>query len=206
MKKQFITKKLLEENRKKTEKAIIENFAKTFNKIKRLNEDGVSEYDYRGIDDANAPWNQEDDPYMEDQVEEVTELAAIGGYKNPLTLDSAKRLGIDGVTEMGRNFRGTLAGYIDASGLSQQQKQQFIDYLRSVGEEEVGVYRDGGDEFYIDLDNPEIQQKFLSLNVNPNELEGDYPKIKGPEPDFDRSDYDRDHPDVRAKEWGGMDI
>lgn len=38
MKKQFITKKLLKENQINKEKAIIENFAKTFNKIKRIDE------------------------------------------------------------------------------------------------------------------------------------------------------------------------
>jgi len=42
MKKEFITKKLIKENQLKTEKAILESFAKTFNKIKRLDESEIN--------------------------------------------------------------------------------------------------------------------------------------------------------------------
>jgi hypothetical protein len=48
MKKQFTTKKLLEENRKKAEKAIIENFANSFNKIKRMDENPISQKFFYG--------------------------------------------------------------------------------------------------------------------------------------------------------------
>ncbi len=157
--------------------------------------------------DPSAPWNAPDDPYEYDTVEKITEIATLTGYKNPLTLESAKRMGIEGKTEMGRTFRGTLAQYIDSAGLYGKGNQEFIDYLRSVGEEENEVYRDGGDDFVIDIDNPEIQEKLCSLGANPNELDGDYPSLNR-EPDYDGpdSDYERNHPDVISKEWGGMDI
>jgi hypothetical protein len=41
MKKEFLTKKSLKEDQIKKEKAIVENFAKTFNSIKRINEDDL---------------------------------------------------------------------------------------------------------------------------------------------------------------------
>jgi hypothetical protein len=135
-------------------------------------------------DESDAPWNEPINPYEDDTVVKITEISALTGYKNPLTLESAKKLGIEGETEMGRRFSDTLAQYIDSAGLYGEGNQEFIDYLRSVGEEENEVYRDGGDEFVIDIDNPEIQEKFLSLGVNPNELDGSYPSIDR-EPDFD---------------------
>jgi hypothetical protein len=220
MKKQFITKKLLQENRLKSEKLIIENFAKTFNKIKRVNENNISEYDNfsypEGADaDPNAPWNQDysDDEgldYSGDAIKNITSIASIGGYKNPLTLDSAKNLGVDAVTNMGGEIVTNLADYINASRLNDMQKQQFINSLKNVGEEENETYNDGTDEFFIDIQNPQVQEMLLSINVRPNLLDVEYPEEQENKPDYSRDHYDgyddSDHPDVRSKEWGGMDI
>ena len=186
MKKEFTTKKLIKENQLKKEKAILESFAKTFNKIKRLNENSLSEYDDwnypAGADTPDAPWNQPDDPYEDDTIEDVTEIAALTGYKNPITPESSFKLSFEGTTSMGGKFRATLGDYIKGSGQSNEAKQAFLDFLNSVGQEENGTY---GDDIFIDLDNPQIKEKILSFGgiyyLNP-----EYPQQ---ERDFDDGDF-----------------
>lgn len=72
MKKQFVTSKLLKENREKTEKAIIESFAKTFNKIKRADDVNINEAMYDKLGNfLGGPDPNERDDYNENEVEKV---------------------------------------------------------------------------------------------------------------------------------------
>jgi hypothetical protein len=65
MKKQFLNESDRKQILADKEKAILENFAKTFNSIKRIDEFELKEYDNynypAGADaDPNAPWHQDD--------------------------------------------------------------------------------------------------------------------------------------------------
>jgi hypothetical protein len=68
MKKQFITDKILKENRLKVEKSIVESFAKNFNKIKRLNENELNEELYDFISDFKRT---EGRPPTKDEIEKL---------------------------------------------------------------------------------------------------------------------------------------
>jgi len=73
------------------EKAIIESFAKTFNKIKRIDENEIKEYDNynypAGADaDPNAPWHQNDRDteyeYRRGEIEDTSEVDI--NYNGPI--------------------------------------------------------------------------------------------------------------------------
>jgi hypothetical protein len=216
MKKKFITKKLIQENQLKTEKAILESFAKTFNKIKRIDESPISEYnnwDYpEGADaDPSAPWHADDDDdydesYEGDVIVDVDGIDALAGkeFTYPITLQNSFSLGMGADTEMNGKIETTLGDYMKASKLNDAQKQELIAYLNSVGEKQT--FKDGGEDIYINMDNPEIKKKVLSVNADPSLLNPEYPeRPKRQEPDYDGPDDDYDPSRGADREWGGID-
>jgi hypothetical protein len=211
MKKLILTESDKKQILAQKEKAILESFANTFNKIKRIDENELKEYDNynypAGADaDPNAPWNQDDYEtqyeYRNGELDDVNVLDK--NYSGPIENQKLELRSTDGgtcIVTMGQIFKElnvpqniiekikanntTHQDFLTATEIKNQTGKYPEEYLQK-----VGIYNDIFDPI-IDKYGNEIAE--YEHEIEPEEYERD---------DYDRDDYDdRDY----DREYGGID-
>ena len=188
------------------EKAIVESFAKTFNSIKRIDENQIKEYDNynypAGADaDPNAPWNQADNEpeyeYRKGELDDVSPLDR--NYNGPIENEKMVLYSTDGgrcTVTMGQIFKElnlphhmieelkanntTHQDFLTATEIKKQTGKYPEEYVQK-----VGIYNDIYEPMINKYGNEYAEYEY---EVEPEEHERD---------DYDDRDDDR--------EYGGVD-
>ena len=210
MKKLILTESDIKQIISDKEKAIIESFAKTFNSIKRIDENQIKEYDNynypAGADaDSNAPWNQADNEpeyeYRNGELDDVDFLDK--NHTGPIENEKLKLSSTDGgicIVTMGQIFKelNTPQNIIDLLNTNNTTHQ---DYLTA-----KEIHKETGEW------PEEYTQKVFMYNDIFDQMIDKYGKIAEYEhevepEEYERDDYDRDDYDDRDydREYGGVD-
>jgi hypothetical protein len=211
-KKQFLTEAKRKEIIADKERVIIESFAKMFNRIKRIDENEIKEYDNynypAGADaDSNAPWHQNDREseyeYKNGEFEDAEPIDK--NYNGPIENEKMVLYSTDGgecIVTMGEIFKtlNVPQETIEVLRANNITNQEFLA-AREI-QTQTGSYPEGYSEKverYNDVYFP-IMEKYGNEHAEYQyeiEQDDDY----GPDGDDydDRDDRDDD------REWGGVD-
>ena len=194
------------------EKAIMESFAKTFNSIKRIDENEIKEYDNynypAGADaDPNAPWNQADnEPEYEYRKGELDDTSSLDkNYAGPIENEKIVLYSKDGgkcIVTMGEMLKtlNVPHGIIQELKANNTTRQDFLTATEI--KKETGKYPE---EYSMKVDRYNDIFDLITNKYGNEYAEYEYEIEQGGQDDddyYDRDDYDDKDYD---REYGGID-